>query len=184
MEEETWKPIEWSCGFHEVSSQGRIRDILTGNIIKDKIGTDGYKIISIEGKTKSVHRIVAEAFIPNPENKPYVNHKDEDKTNNRVENLEWCDAEYNARYSAYKQLQPVQQFSLDGTLIREYPSVGSVAAFGFKPCMVSECIRERGYKKTYRGFVWKYMFSKDEKQKRYEYNIKHRQKLIQGGSLI
>ena len=196
IEQEIWRPIKWSI-FYEVSSQGRIRDILTGNITEGKIDNYGYRVVSIEGKTKSIHRLVAETFIPNPENLPFVNHKidtDEGKTINMVffnedgsideerTTIEWCDEQYNARYSSYKKLKPVQQFSLDGILIREYPSVNSVAEFGFKPCVVSECCR--GLRKTYEGFVWKYMFSEDEKEKRYEYNIKHRQKLIEGRSLI
>ena len=197
MEQEIWRPIKESI-FHDVSSKGRIRDIITGEIKEGTINKDGYRVITIEEKIYQVHRLVAQAFLDNPDNLPFVNHKidtDEGKSMNFVffnedgsvnkerTTIEWCDAQYNARYSSYKRLKPVQQFSLDGTLIREYPSVNSVAEFGYKPGYVSDCCR--GIRKSpYEGFIWKFMFNEDEDEKRYEYNIKHRQKLIEGRSLI
>lgn len=196
MEQEIWRPIKESI-FHDVSSKGRIRDIITGEIKEGHLNV-GYRVINLEGKIYQVHRLVAEAFLPNPENLPFVNHKidtDEGKSMNFVffnedgsvdkerTTLEWCDAQYNARYSSYKQLKPVQQFSLDGTLIREYPSVNSVAEFGYKPAYVSDYCR--GVRKSpYEGCIWKFMFNEDEIEERYKYNIKHRQKLIEGKSLI
>lgn len=86
-----------------VNDNGRVYDkTLKGKQMKQSIHTQGYKTVSLtkDGKTKTVfvHRIVAEAFIPNTENLPMVNHKDEDKTNNFVENLEWCSASYNRTY--------------------------------------------------------------------------------------
>ena len=70
--------------------------------MKQSLHTKGYKTVSLtrDGKTKTVfvHRIVAEAFMDNPDNLPMVNHKDEDKTNNFLENLEWCSASYNRTY--------------------------------------------------------------------------------------
>lgn len=197
MEQEIWRPISWST-LHEVSSKGRIRNIITGEIKEGRINKAGYRVINLEGKNRQVHRLVAQAFIPNPDNLPFVNHKidtDEGKSMNFVffnedgsvdkerTTIEWCDETYNARYSSYKQLKPVQQFSLDGTLIREYPSVNSVAEFGYKPAYVSDCCR--GVRKSpYEGCIWKFMFNEDEYEKRLEYNIKHRQKLIEGRSLI
>lgn len=197
MEQEIWRPIKWSI-FHDVSSKGRIRDIITGEIKEGHINKDCYRVINLEGKIYQVHRLVAEAFLDNPDNLPFVNHKidtDEGKSMNFVffnedgsvdkkrTTIEWCDAQYNARYSSYKQLKPVLQFSLDGTLIREYPSVNSVAEFGYKPAYVSDYCR--GVRKSpYEGCIWKFMFNEDEKEKRYDYNIKHRQKLIEGRSLI
>jgi hypothetical protein len=86
-----------------VKDNGRVYDKpLKGKQMKQSVHTKGYKTVSLtkDGKTKTVfvHRIVAEAFIPNTENLPMVNHKDEDKTNNFVENLEWCSASYNRTY--------------------------------------------------------------------------------------
>ena len=86
-----------------VKDNGRVYDKpLKGKQMKQSVHAKGYKTVSLtkDGKTKTafVHRIVAEAFIPNTENLPMVNHKDEDKTNNFVENLEWCSASYNRTY--------------------------------------------------------------------------------------
>ena len=87
----------------QVNDSGRVYDKpLPGKQMKQSLHTKGYKTVSLtrDGKTKTVfvHRIVAEAFIENPDNLPMVNHKDEDKTNNFLENLEWCTAEYNQNY--------------------------------------------------------------------------------------
>ena len=92
-----------------VSSDGRVYSTNTCGRAKyhqeilQRMNADGYMQITV-GKTENrsqyrVHRIVAEAFIPNPDNLPEVNHKDNDRTNNRVENLEWCTHEYNIQYS-------------------------------------------------------------------------------------
>ena len=86
-----------------VEDHGRIYDKqLKGGIIKQHMHSNGYKVVCLtkDGKSKTVfvHRIVAMAFLPNPENLPCINHKDEDKTNNFLENLEWCTHQYNMAY--------------------------------------------------------------------------------------
>lgn len=104
--EEMWKRIE---GYeqYEVSNLGRIKsfkqnstkgEISLGN--RDKKGYLTKTLYSGDGskKTFKVHRLVAEAFLPNPDDLPQVNHKDENKTNNEIHNLEWCDAKYNLSY--------------------------------------------------------------------------------------
>jgi hypothetical protein len=102
--EEIWKDIIGFEGIYEVSNFGRVRRIKTGRILRTSKsgGCRGYVGINLskDGKAygKLVHRLVAESFLPNIEGLPEVNHKDEDKTNNRVENLEWCDHKYNINY--------------------------------------------------------------------------------------
>jgi hypothetical protein len=86
-----------------VLDNGRIyKKPISGKQMKQSLHTKGYKTVTLtkDGKSKTtfVHRIVAEAFIENPYNLPMVNHKDEDKTNNFAENLEWCTASYNRTY--------------------------------------------------------------------------------------
>lgn len=117
MEEvlEIWKPVVGYEGLYEVSNLGRVKSLdrivkgcygsiahKKGKIISSGIGSTGYCIVSLQkdgkGKSFGVHRLVAQAFIPNPDNLPMVNHKDEVKTNNNVENLEWCDCKYNCNY--------------------------------------------------------------------------------------
>lgn len=114
--EEIWKDIEGYEGFYQVSNKGRIRsldrivksDTRSSQFLKGSIKSliqnksTNYITVSLTkfGKTKSfyVHRLVAKAFIPNQDNLPQVNHKDESRTNNCVENLEWCDSKYNNNY--------------------------------------------------------------------------------------
>ena len=112
------KAVKGYEGCYEVDQFGRVYSVdriisvndngrqyekpLKAKHMKQTMHTKGYKTVSLtkDGKTKGmfVHRIVAEAFIPNPNNLPMVNHKDEDRTNNFVENLEWCTAQYNNTY--------------------------------------------------------------------------------------
>lgn len=104
MTEEIWKPVVGYEGLYEVSSYGRVRSLRRGRILTGTINRDGYVRchIKVNGVLKShfVHRLVAEAFIPNPDNLSCVNHKDEVKINNSVENLEWCDRKYNNNYGS------------------------------------------------------------------------------------
>ena len=112
---EEWRPIEGYEGLYEVSSYGRVRSLdkyvkckgesyrlHKGKVLSPAKDTIGYLfvILHCNGKCKTirVHKLVAEAFLPNPENLTEVNHKDEDKINNRADNLEFCDHKYNMNY--------------------------------------------------------------------------------------
>ena len=108
MENLIWKPVVGYEGLYEVSNTGLIKSLNCYNYKEPRImklgrRPDGYLSVGLSKnnvtKTKTVHRIVAEAFIPNPDNLEMVNHKDEDRANNNVENLEWCTRAYNQNYS-------------------------------------------------------------------------------------
>lgn len=100
--EEIWKPVPEYNGNYEASNLGRIRSSKTKRILRQANHRQGYKLVRLykngKGTTKTVHRIIASAFIENPENLTEVNHKDENKSNNSAENLEWCSRIYNANY--------------------------------------------------------------------------------------
>jgi hypothetical protein len=146
---EEWRPVKGYEGIYEVSNFGRVRSldrmvnyiskygkhyqVLTrGKIIAPKPNFGYYLIhLSHQGAAvhKQIHRLVAEAFIPNPNNLPEVNHKDENGMNNRADNLEWCTTMYNINYGtaierrAEKKRKPIRKYTKDGTLVQTFPSV-------------------------------------------------------------
>lgn len=135
---EVWKDIEGYEGLYEVSSHGRVRSLdrvqvgrghtkprlFKGIVLSTFLTQAGYLAVGFmvhrKHKYMLVHRLVAEAFIPNPDNLPQINHKDEDKTNNHVENLEWCTNQYNMVYGTRlermikSKLRPIEQLTLEG----------------------------------------------------------------------
>lgn len=103
---EIWKEHPIYKGY-KASSEGRIES-KTGRIINGAKTNAGYILIYVEGKRLLKHRFIAETFIPNPDNLPCVNHKNEDKTDNRVCNLEWCTYKYNTNYGTARERQAKQ----------------------------------------------------------------------------
>ena len=97
-----WRSVKGYDGRYLVSNTGFIYSKISNKVLKPNKMNNGYLSVELfkDGKSKRllIHRIVAEAFIDNPESLPIVNHKDEDKTNNSVDNLEWCTQKYNANY--------------------------------------------------------------------------------------
>lgn len=165
---EIWKEIEYTNGLYQVSNYGNVKSLKFGNerILKPKIKSDGYCGVHfrIDGKeyNKTIHRLVAQAFIPNPNNLSQVNHINEDKTDNRVENLEWCTAKYNSNYGTRikrrieKVKKPILQFTLDGDFIRKWDSIKD-ATFDLRGCKsgrIVDCLKGRD-KQAY-GYKWGY----------------------------
>lgn len=169
MKKEIWKDILGYEGLYQVSNFGRVKSLKFGKerILKLTKDKDGYLIVNLYKagriKTVKVHRLVAEAFLPNPDNLPLINHKDEDKSNNIVSNLEWYDVKYNTNYGTRnkrigksntngKRSKPVLQYTLDGKFVREWESYRECKRNGFNH--VSECCR--GKLKSCGGFIWRY----------------------------
>lgn len=177
--EEVWKAITETDGLYEISNLGNIRSVdryakvcgggkrfVKGKIYKPTICTNGYLELqaSMYGKRKVflIHRLVAQYFIPNPNNFPEVNHKDEDVTNNSVDNLEWCTAKYNCNYGTRNKRcmekvikKPVKQLSLEGEIIAIFPMVkDAMRKTGIND---SQIIRVcKGKNLTAGGYKWEY----------------------------
>lgn len=109
--QEIWKDIAGYEGSYQVSNLGRIKSLVRKNVTKEKIlnggnNGDGYIKVSLNNKLHYVHRLVADAFIPKIEGRNFVNHKDENKSNNNVNNLEWCTNKENINHSVDKLHHP------------------------------------------------------------------------------
>ena len=165
--EEIWCPIKGYESQYQVSDKGRVRSLKFGKerILKPGRDDGGYLLVSIwkngEKKMCKVHRLVSQAFIPNPDNLPEVNHKDEDKTNNKVSNLEWCDRKYNQNYGtgiqrmAEKLSKSVLQFTKDGEFVKEWKSATDVKRnLGYSKGNISSCCT--GKLKSAYNFIWKF----------------------------
>lgn len=108
---ETWRDINKYEGKYQISNKGRIKSLprswdskrcivtIKGRIRKQRLSGDGYLVVKIGGKLFRMHRLIAEAFIPNPENKPVINHKNGIRCDNDLENLEWCTQQENVQDS-------------------------------------------------------------------------------------
>ena len=172
--EEIWKDIKNFEGLYQVSNLGNVKSLNWRKTGKPrnlylKPQNKGYLQVELvkNGERKSfvVHRLVAEAFLPNPLNLPQINHKDEVKTNNSSENLEWCTTNYNVRYSmelhpnrkhkGEKYNTPVQQLTLDGNVVKTWRCSRVIfLETGMSDWSISECCR--GNRKTAYGYKWQY----------------------------
>ncbi len=186
---EIWKPIKGFEGLYDVSSFGRIRScarvILCNNryvvshkerILRQSYNRqNGYYSVSIGRnhyfRSFYVHRLVAGAFLLNPNNHNEVNHKDENKGNNRADNLEWCDRRHNLTYGSHNErcletkrqrkvgIYPkyIAQYTLGGEFVALYPSSQEAARAIGKPNSGS-CLRScaRGLVKQSQGYIWRY----------------------------
>jgi len=181
---EIWKDIKGFEGRYQVSNLGRVRSLdwprHKGRVLVLKIGKKwGYYRVNLQNsdgyiKSITVHRLVAMAFIPNPDNLPEVNHKDENKLNNVVcfnpdgsintehTNLEWCTGLYNLRYGTRAErmniprMRPVNQYDLNGNLLNTYKSLAEAAEkTGLDVSTICSICKKNGVHTTH-GFVFRY----------------------------
>lgn len=153
-------------GLYQVSNYGRVRSLNynhTGEtrVLKPRKDTKGYLLVHLckNGKQKNckIHRLVATAFIPNPDELPCVNHIDECKTNNIVTNLEWCTVKYNTNYGTAieRRSKRVYQYTKDGSFVRSYPSqMEAERQTGYDDGYISNCCN--GKRKSAYGYRWSY----------------------------
>ena len=180
---EIWKDIPNYEGLYQASNLGRIRSVdrYKEVIIKNQYGEYkrtkffksyvlkqqtymGYKCVQlhINGKYKweKVHRLVAKAFVPNPENKPQVNHIDGNKSNNCVENLEWCNQSYNTKHAYKNNLIKhykieINQYDLEGNYIKTWESAKEIEKkLKIKNSQICRCCKNEN--STAGGYYWKY----------------------------
>lgn len=177
MEKEIWKDIKDFEGLYKVSNLGRVKGIerkvkkahgervVKERILKPRENKNGYLYANLSKncipKNYSIHRLVAIAFIPNPNNYPEVNHKKEfEKGKNTVDNLEWCTKKYNLSYGTHAIRQAkscsktVYQYTLDGKFIKKWESTSECQRNGFTSGNISGCCN--GKRKTHRGYIWSY----------------------------
>ena len=179
MNKEIWKDIEGYESLYQVSNFGRIKSLertiqhktcygglyhVKGRILKPKIEKDGYFRISLTKngikKYYRLNRLVAQAFIPNPNNYPIVNHKDENKLNNNADNLEWCTQKYNVNYGnainkkKEKLSIKVNQYDLNGVFIKTWNSINDAIRYYNNNTQICQCCK--GKRNNVCGYLWKY----------------------------
>lgn len=184
--EEIWKDIKGYEGKYQVSSIGRVKSLkrtlspgyygkgrtTEEMLLRPFANQQGYLRVQLsknsQRKKYMVHRLVAEAFIPNPNNYKCINHKDETHTNNNVDNLEWCTHKYNSNYGTLKERlsainlnhpaksKRVEQLDKKGNHIAFFPSVHEAErVYNIKGNDVSQCCR--GLIKSAKGFLWRFI---------------------------
>ena len=154
---EIYKDIQGYEGY-QISNHGNVKSNSTGKVLKCYKNDNGYLRVTLskQGKLKhhQIHRLVAQAFIENPNNYEEVNHKDEDKTNNHVTNLEWCTRSYNINYGTRNEKISKQVMCIETGVV--YPSTMEVEReLGYDHRGISKCCK--GKYNTCGGYHWEYV---------------------------
>lgn len=161
---EVWRPIEEFGADYFVSNKGRVMSLVNSlqiRIIKQHLTRDGYSKVVLRGKNREVHRLVALAFIDNPDNKPCVNHIDENKENNCVENLEWVTYKENANHGTrtermvVTQSKPIKATNIKTGTICFFKSIVEASLKGFDRGHISRCCNK--LRKSHKGYYWEFI---------------------------
>lgn len=170
--EEIWKDVDGYFGKYQVSNLGNVRRV-GKRILKPQLRRNGYLSVWLydghnHARQISVHRLVAQAFIPNPQGFKEVNHLDECKHNNRVDNLAWCTHQENSVYGDRskriglantngKRSRAIAQYTLDDELVHIYPSLQEAGRCGFGAANICRCANGHpNYSHAY-GYKWRYL---------------------------
>lgn len=172
MPNEIWKDIKDYENKYQISNYGRVKSLFNKSWDKK---TKRERILTIKttgnyphirlfknnvGKNFLVHRLVAETFIPNPQKKSQVNHIDENKYNNCISNLEWCDSTYNINYGERtkkvkeKLSIKIGQYDLNNKLIKVWDTMNDAIRYYNNKHICDVCKNKR---KTANGYIWKYI---------------------------
>ena len=158
-ESEIWKEIKnyenlyWVSNFGRVKSKNKILTPIKRTYLQVGLYKNGIE------KTFYIHKLVAQAFIPNPNNYNCINHKDEDKYNNEVENLEWCTKSYNNNYGTrtQKTRKKVCQYDINNNFIKLWDGIRVASKeLNIPSQQISQCCNRTKYRKTAGGYIWKY----------------------------
>lgn len=156
--EEIWKDIKGFEGNYQISNLGRVKNVVSGKLLKPVQNKKiKYFMVALCKNGvythKYIHRLIAEAFIPNPNNYPQINHKNEIRTDNSLDNLEWCNNQYNNEYSHGKT---IAQFTLQGEFIRTWKSGRRIQReLGYDHSVIGKVCRGKIH--TAYGYKWAYV---------------------------
>ena len=198
---EQWKTIEGYEGLYEISNTGQVKSLPSivwydnsqghrkrtkqGGILTPKLEKSGYYRIGLRknGAKKffAIHRLVATAFVPNPDNLPEVNHKDENKLNNRADNLEWCTTQYNSSYGTrWQRLYKngggsrhlrIGKYDQEGNLLGTWDSIAQAArANGVSESAVRMCAKGKPSAGRVFGYIYKFMDDAAKTAQKVDYN--------------
>lgn len=170
---EEWRAVKGFEGLYEVSNTGRVRSIRSNKVICQGATKNGYLKCNLSKGgivvSQYIHKLVADAFLPNPNGYPCMNHKDENKCNNHVDNLEWCTHRYNNNYGtrnkriADKLCKPVAQLK-DGLIVAVYSSAKEAGRLtGINQYHIGECCRTTGQRYKAGGFEWNFLKNQEVK---------------------
>lgn len=152
---EIWRDIKGFEGLYAVSNKGNVKNLKSGRILGGAYNQYGYKRITLKGKKYLIHRLVALAFIPNPYNLPEVNHKNEIKDDNNVDNLEWVSTSYNVSYSIHNQSYKIKQLDKCGNLIKIWDSIKQIGReTDYHQGNIINCCK--GKRHSAYGYCWQY----------------------------